>query len=98
MHDLPDVLNMLEALPDRIDRRVVAEAVSAELEAGRVLPGFVAAMVWGWGDKGGRGAVRTRWILTCVKGPAMTWRPFLWTPPLQADSRKARRQFAAWCS
>jgi hypothetical protein len=69
MHDLPDVLNTLDALPDRIDRRLVAEVVSAELEAGRVLPGFVAAMVWGWGDKGGRGAVRTRWILTGKKGP-----------------------------
>ncbi|WP_415855222.1 hypothetical protein [Sinomonas sp. G460-2] len=69
MHDLPDVLNMLDALPERIDRQFVAETVSAEIEAGRVLPGFVATMVWGWGDKGGRGAVRTRWILTGVKGP-----------------------------
>jgi hypothetical protein len=68
MHDLPDVLNLLENLPARIDRRFVAETVSTELEAGRVLPGFIAAMAWGWGDKGGRGAVRTRWVLTGVKG------------------------------
>jgi hypothetical protein len=69
MHDLPDVLKLLEALPERIDRQQVAEMVCAELEEGRVLPGFVATMVWGWGDKGGRGAVRARWILTGVAGP-----------------------------
>lgn len=33
-----------------------------------MLRGFVATMVWGWGDKGGRGAVRTRCILAGVKG------------------------------
>lgn len=68
VHDLPEVLALLEALPDRIDRHMVAQAVSTELAAGRVLPGFMAAMVWGWGDKGGRGAVRTRWALTGVSG------------------------------
>lgn len=68
MHDLPEVLSLLEALPDRIDRQQVAQTVSIELNAGRVLPAFMAAMVWGWGDSGGRGAVRTRWVLTGVKG------------------------------
>lgn len=69
MHDLPDVQILLDGLPDRLDRSFVADTVADELAGGRVLPGFIAAMVWGWGDKGARGAVRTRWVLTGVKGP-----------------------------
>jgi hypothetical protein len=72
MHDIPEVQTLLPRLPERLDRQFVAETVSAELAAGRVLSGFIAAMVWGWGDKGARGAVRTRWVLTGVKGPGDT--------------------------
>ncbi|WP_207346382.1 hypothetical protein [Arthrobacter sp. E3] len=68
MHDLPEVLSLLVTMPDRIDRHHVAQTVSTELAADRVMSGFIAAMVWGWGDAGGRGAVRTRWVLTGVNG------------------------------
>lgn len=66
MHDLPDVLQVLGGLPDRVDRTVVRETVLAELDGGRVLPAFVSAMVWGYGDAG-YGATRVRWVLTGVK-------------------------------
>ncbi|KAA0093641.1 hypothetical protein CIW49_26700 [Mycolicibacterium sp. P1-18] len=66
MHDLPDVLTMLEGLPDEVDRTTTRDTVLAELESGRVLPAFVAAMVWGYGDAG-YGATRVRWVLTGVK-------------------------------
>jgi hypothetical protein len=67
MHDLPDVLSLLDRLPERVSRESTIDAVSAELDAGRVLPAFIAAMVWGWGTTAGRGALRTRWILTQTK-------------------------------
>jgi hypothetical protein len=69
MHDLPDVLTVLECLPDRVDRTAIRDTVLAELESGRVLPAFVAAMVWGYGDAG-YGATRVRWVLTGVKNGA----------------------------
>jgi hypothetical protein len=34
------------------------------VNAERILPAFVAVMVWGWGTTAGMGALRTRWILT----------------------------------
>jgi hypothetical protein len=67
MHDLPDVLSLLDRLPERVSRQSTVDAVSAELNAGRVLPAFIAAMVWGWGTTAGMGALRTRWILTQTK-------------------------------
>lgn len=67
MHDLPDVLSLLDLLPERVSRQSTLDAVSAELNAGRVLPAFIAAMVWGWGTTAGMGALRTRWILTQTK-------------------------------
>ncbi|WP_415853345.1 hypothetical protein [Sinomonas sp. G460-2] len=67
MHDLPDVLSLLDRLPERVSRHSTADAVSAELDEGRVLPAFIAAMVWGWGTTAGMGALRTRWILTQTK-------------------------------
>lgn len=66
MHDLPDVLRVLETLPSRIDRTMVRETVLAEIDGGRTLPAFVSAMVWGYGDAG-YGATRVRWVLTGVK-------------------------------
>jgi hypothetical protein len=85
MHDVPGVQTLLARLPERLDRGFVAETVSTELEAGRVLPGFIAAMAWGWGDKGARGAVRTRWVLTGVKGPGDA------VTPLPVDPSVAER-------
>ncbi len=32
MHDLPEVLTALEALPDRIDRKMVIQSASTELD------------------------------------------------------------------
>jgi hypothetical protein len=65
MHDLADVLTVLDMLPDRVDRHTTRNIVLSELEAGRVLPAFVSAMIWGYGTTG-FGPVRTRWILTGV--------------------------------
>lgn len=67
MHDLPEVLSLLERLPGKVSRESTLHAVSAELDEGRVLPAFIAAMVWGWGTTAGMGALRTRWILTQTK-------------------------------
>lgn len=66
MHDLPDVLRVLESLPDKVDRNLIPEVVTTQLEDERVLPAFVSAMVWGYGDSG-YGPTRVRWILSGVK-------------------------------
>lgn len=66
MHDLPDVQQVLDSLPDRVDRESIREVVTAQLEAGGVLPAFASAMVWGYGDSG-YGPIRVRWVLTGVK-------------------------------
>ncbi len=66
MHDLPDVRQMLDALPERVDRGIVRTVVARELDRQRVLPAFVSAMVWGYGDKG-YGPTRVRRVLTGVK-------------------------------
>jgi hypothetical protein len=69
MHDLPEVLQVLDLLPESVDRTTVRTVVLAELDGGRVLPAFVSAMVWGYGDAG-YGATRVRWVLTGVKADA----------------------------
>lgn len=43
---------------------MIRDVVMSELGYGRVLAAFVPAKVWGWGTTSGRGALRTRWILT----------------------------------
>lgn len=65
MYDLPDVLTILDRLPERVDRHSTREVVLSEFESGRVLPAFISAMIWGYGTTG-FGPVRTRWILTGV--------------------------------
>lgn len=50
MHDLPETLEMLHHLPERVDRDLVRQIVLAEITRGEVLAAFVAAMVWGWPD------------------------------------------------
>ncbi|ANO03704.1 hypothetical protein PP571_06145 [Mycobacteroides abscessus] len=67
VHDLPDVLGALGGLPDRVNRDHVRTVVLSELNAGRVLPAFASAMVWGYGDRG-YGPTRVRWILTGTRG------------------------------
>lgn len=65
MHDLPDVLDALDQLPDRVDRQSTRDVVLSELAQGRVLSAFVPAMIWGWGTTG-MGPLRTRWVLTQI--------------------------------
>lgn len=66
MHDLPEVQRVLNSIPDRVDRDLVREVVTSQLENGEVLPAFVSAMIWGYGDRG-YGPTRVRWVLTGVK-------------------------------
>lgn len=66
MHDLPEVVDALDRMPERVDRNSTRELVLGELEAGHVLTAFVGAMVWGYGTAG-YGPVRTRWVLTGTK-------------------------------
>lgn len=69
MHDLPEVLQILDGLPGSVDRTLVRETVLAEPDGGQVLPAFVSAMVWGYGDAG-YGPTRVRWVLTGMKAGA----------------------------
>lgn len=66
MHDLPDVQRVLDSLPDGVDRNLVREVVNSQLSDGQVLPAFVSAMIWGYGDSG-YGPTRVRWVLTGIK-------------------------------
>ena len=66
MHDLPDVQRVLDSLPDRVDRNLVREVVTSQLEDRQILPAFVSAMIWGYSDSG-YGPTRVRWVLTGVK-------------------------------
>ncbi|GAA4747170.1 hypothetical protein MUG78_16095 [Gordonia alkaliphila] len=70
-HDRSDVVDLLERLPDRVDRETIRQAVHSELADGRVLPAFVAAMVWGYGTSG-YGPTRVRWMLTGLQQGAAT--------------------------
>jgi hypothetical protein len=66
--DLPSV-ELLHRLGERVDRETTRAVVLGELANGRVVPAFVAAMVWGYGDRG-YGPERVRWVLTGVRGKA----------------------------
>jgi hypothetical protein len=66
--------------------------VHEELSAGRVLPAFVAAMIWGYGSTG-YVPVRVRWVLTGVRGrasAAATIRPDV------SEKLADRAQVAGW--
>lgn len=65
VHDVPDALDTLQSLPDRLDREIVREAVQRNLSRDRVLGAFVPVYVWGW--PGGVGPSRTRRVLTGVR-------------------------------
>ncbi|MFJ4229189.1 hypothetical protein ACIPYV_16630 [Paenarthrobacter nicotinovorans] len=66
MHDLPQVVAVLQRMPERVDRASTRQLVLEEFEAGRTLAAFAGAMVWGYGTTG-YGPVRTRWVLTGTK-------------------------------
>lgn len=76
VHDLPEALRILGDLPDQVDRDHARTAVLTELNAGRVLPAFVSAMTWGYGDRG-YGPTRVRWALTGMRGRAAISAPVL---------------------
>ena len=57
------VPDLLEGIGGPVDRRIVAELVDRELEAGRVARAFVGAMIWGHGTNG-YGPYRTAVVLT----------------------------------
>ena len=69
LHDDEPTLELLRRLGDRVDRGTTRAVVREELSAGRVVPAFVAAMIWGYGTTG-YGPVRVRWVLTGVRGRA----------------------------
>lgn len=77
MHDLPEVLETLDRLPDRVDRENIGRVVLSELGAGRVLCAFIPAMVWGWGTTSRLGALRARWVLTGVGEKRAVGQPVL---------------------
>ena len=55
-----DVLN---ELPETVNRADIAKVVNAKLSRGHVASGFISAMVWGYGDSG-YGPYRTASVLT----------------------------------
>jgi hypothetical protein len=67
-YDQPSV-ELLHRLGERVDRETTRAVVLEELSTGRVVPAFVAAMVWGYGTIG-YGPARVRWVLTGVRGRA----------------------------
>jgi hypothetical protein len=69
LHDDEPTLELLRRLGDRVDRGTTRAVVREELSAGRVVPAFVAAMIWGYGTTA-YGPVRARWVLTGVRGRA----------------------------
>lgn len=96
MHDLPEVLETLKRLPDRVDRKLIGQVVQDELQAGRVLSAFVPAMVWGWGTTSGLGALRTRWVLTGIGEKRAVEKPVLpsVSERLQAGAEIVRKEGA----
>lgn len=75
-HDLPEVLEVLNQLPERVDRDSTRRIVLAELEFNRVLAAFICVMVWGYGTTG-VGPLRTRWVLTGIKNRNASQEPVL---------------------
>ena len=65
--DCPDILVQLEELSKVINRDEVSRVVTSNLIQGAVLPAFVTAMIWGYGNSG-YGPARIRWVLTGVRG------------------------------
>lgn len=85
MHDLPEVLAVLDRLPERVDRDSTRRIVLEELQAGRVVPAFVCVMIWGYGTIG-VGPVRTRWVLTGVGTRGASQAPILPTVEVNLEA------------
>jgi hypothetical protein len=62
LNDSPAVLARVDSLPPSIDRNMVREIVTTDLAGQAVLPAFVTAMIWGYGDES-YGPTRVRWVL-----------------------------------
>lgn len=78
LHDDQLTLELLHSLGDEVDRESTRTVVLEELAADRVVPAFVAAMIWGYGTTG-YGPARVRWVLTGVRGRAAA------AAPIRAD-------------
>lgn len=69
LHDHEPTLELLDRLGHKVDRETTRAVVLKEFSAGRAVPAFVAAMIWGYGTTG-YGPARVRWVLTGVRGRA----------------------------
>lgn len=78
LHDDDSALALLDRLGEKVDRETTRTVVLEELSASRVLPAFVAAMIWGYGMTG-YGPTRVRWVLTGVRGRTSI------TAPIRSD-------------
>src|SRR3954453_15549641 len=59
--------DLLDSLPDEVDRETTRDIVARELVVGHTLRAFLAVMVWGWGTTGD-GPLGTRWVLKWLGG------------------------------
>ncbi|QRY62585.1 hypothetical protein JVX90_19860 [Gordonia sp. PDNC005] len=66
LHDVPGAAELLDALPEKVDRTSTLEVVNRGITEGEILPAFIAAMIWGHGTTG-FGPVRVRRSLTGLK-------------------------------
>lgn len=73
VHDAPEVVATLEALPDYLDRAIVRDVVQDNLAIDRVLAAFIPVLIWGGPD--GYGPFRARSILTGLRKRANATAP-----------------------
>lgn len=73
VHDAPDAIEALDALPKRLDRTIVRDVVQTNLAINRVLAAFIPVLIWG--GPGGFGPFRARSILTGLRERANTAAP-----------------------
>lgn len=81
LHDDKQSVELLHRLGERVGRVTTRAVVLEEFANGRVVPAFVAAMIWGYGTTG-YGPARVRWVLTGVRGRASA------TAAIRADVRR----------
>lgn len=86
------VADLLDRLPEEVDRESTRHVVLDEFEAGRIVPAFVAAMVWGYGTTG-YGPRRTTWVLAGTKVRGASLNPHV--PEHLADGAKIARMAGA---
>ncbi|WP_286956693.1 hypothetical protein [Brevibacterium sp. UBA7493] len=73
VHDAPDAVETLEALPDHLDRAIVRDVVQENLAIDRILAAFIPVLIWG--GPGGYGPFRARSILTGLRRRANATAP-----------------------